>query len=363
MPFINDLVANNLKRIEENSPEETDTRVNRKIVSRFVFFPVKVMSLLRSRIIGQDEVLDSVEEMLKVVKADIGAKDRPLTVNLFLGPTGVGKTEIVRLIAKAIHGHEDEFCRIDMNTLAQEHYAAALTGAPPGYVGSKEGVSLFNEDQVKGSFSKPGIVLFDELEKASKEVIRSLLNVLENGKLILSSGNKTIDFRNCMIFMTSNIGAKNAWQYRNKRINRWKRKIGWDGEKKVVDNALHDYFDPEFLNRIDRILCFNRIEEEWLGNILDIELEKLNSRLDKLGMAVSLTETARTYLSTGHDARFGARAIGRKVRTVLEPVIADYLLHTIDSGNNIITVNYHGTHLFVKKLNGENTYTDENEAW
>jgi len=131
---------------------------------RFHFEPSKVMQLLRERIIGQDAALNEIEKMLHVVNADFSSPDRPLSVTLMLGPTGVGKTETVRLIADAIYGHPDAFCRIDMNTLAQEHYAAALTGAPPGYVGSKEGHSLFDETAIAGSHTRPGIMLFDELE-------------------------------------------------------------------------------------------------------------------------------------------------------------------------------------------------------
>ena len=142
---------------------------------RFHFEPSKVMQLLRERIIGQDAALNEIEKMLHVVKADFSSPDRPLSVTLMLGPTGVGKTETVRLIADAIYGRPDAFCRIDMNTLAQEHYAAALTGAPPGYVGSKEGHSLFDETAIADSHTRPGIMLFDELEKASNEVIRGLM--------------------------------------------------------------------------------------------------------------------------------------------------------------------------------------------
>ena len=133
---------------------------------RFHFELQKVMQYLHDRIIGQEAALNEIEKMLHVVKADFSAPDRPLSVTLMLGPTGVGKTETVRLIAEAIYGRPDAFCRIDMNTLAQEHYAAAITGAPPGYVGSKEGHSLFDETAIAGSHTRPGIVLFDELEKA-----------------------------------------------------------------------------------------------------------------------------------------------------------------------------------------------------
>ena len=183
---------------------------------RFTFEPAQVMALLRSRIVGQDAALAQMEGLLKVVKADIGERERPLSVNLFMGPTGVGKTEIVRLLAQALHGRADGFCRIDMHTLAQEHYAAALTGAPPGYVGSKEGISLFNSELIQGSYSRPGIVLFDELEKASQEVVRSLLGILENGQLTLAGGARTLDFRNSLIFMTSNIGAQQARRHRQR---------------------------------------------------------------------------------------------------------------------------------------------------
>ncbi|HEV8078520.1 MAG TPA: AAA family ATPase, partial [Marinobacter sp.] len=202
MPFINERLEANRESIEKSRAVSGPARA-----SRFRFEPDAVMSRLRGNIVGQEDALKAMESMLVRVKADIGDENRPLAVHLFLGPTGVGKTETVRLIAEAIHGNRDGLCRIDMNPLAQEHYAAALTGAPPGYVGSKEGHSLFDLDKVQGSFSKPGIVLFDEIEKASKEVVRTLLNALDTGRLMFPSGNREIDFRNTLIFMTSNAGA------------------------------------------------------------------------------------------------------------------------------------------------------------
>ncbi len=215
MPFVNDLIEHNRRQLDEVSAV--------RLQSRFLFEPTAVMALLRSRIVGQDAVLAQVEAMLKVVKADIGERERPLAVNLFMGPTGVGKTEIVRLLAQAIHGRADALCRIDMHTLAQEHYAAALTGAPPGYVGSKEGSTLFDAEAIAGSFGRPGIVLFDELEKASPEVLRSLLGILEHGRLTLTAGSRTLDFRNSLIFMTSNLGAQQAQRYRERFARGWRR--------------------------------------------------------------------------------------------------------------------------------------------
>ena len=286
------------------------------------------MSRLRKNIVGQDDALVAMESMLVRVKADIGEENRPLAVHLFLGPTGVGKTETVRLIAEAIHGNRDGLCRIDMNTLAQEHYAAALTGAPPGYVGSKEGHSLFDLDKVQGSFSKPGIVLFDEIEKASKEVVRTLLNVLDTGRLVFPSGNREIDFHNTLIFMTSNAGALEAEAHEQRYQRGWRRWLGLSSSKtdSLRDTALRQYFDPEFLNRIDQIHTFNRLTDNWLEALLDIELAGLNHRLTKKHAALSLSTELRTELCRGYDARYGAREMLRAFRQRLEPAVARALL-------------------------------------
>ncbi|TFY88809.1 ATP-dependent Clp protease ATP-binding subunit [Pseudomonas kairouanensis] len=295
---------------------------------RFTFEPAQVMALLRSRIVGQEAALAQVEGLLKVVKADIGERDRPLSVNLFMGPTGVGKTEIVRLLAQALHGRSDGFCRIDMHTLAQEHYAAALTGAPPGYVGSKEGISLFNSELIQGTYSRPGIVLFDELEKASQEVVRSLLGILENGQLTLAGGTRTLDFRNSLIFMTSNIGAQQARRHRLRFAQGWRRLLrGFvRGEAAVLEDALHGHFEPEFLNRIDRILMFEPIDAQWLDALLEVELGKLNQRLAAQQRSLEVDDQARAWLCRQHDVRFGARALARRLRVELEPAIAECLL-------------------------------------
>ncbi|SFW20429.1 AAA domain (Cdc48 subfamily) [Pseudomonas sp. NFACC19-2] len=277
MPFANDMIDSNRERLEHQGVT--------RLQSRFLFEPAAVMALLRSRIVGQDAVLAQVEAMLKVIKADIGERERPLAVNLFMGPTGVGKTEIVRLLAQAIHGRADALCRIDMHTLAQEHYAAALTGAPPGYVGSKEGTTLFDAEAIAGSFGRPGIVLFDELEKASPEVLRSLLGILEHGRLTLTAGSRTLDFRNSLIFMTSNVGAQQAQRNRERFARGWRRWLGLapKGETALLEQVLHERFEPEWLNRLDRILVFERVDEQWLDALLDIELDKLNQRLGRQG--------------------------------------------------------------------------------
>ncbi len=323
MPFINERLEANRESIEQNRAASGPVRA-----SRFRFEPDAVMSRLRKNIVGQDDALVAMESMLVRVKADIGEENRPLAVHLFLGPTGVGKTETVRLIAEAIHGNRDGLCRIDMNTLAQEHYAAALTGAPPGYVGSKEGHSLFDLDKVQGSFSKPGIVLFDEIEKASKEVVRTLLNVLDTGRLVFPSGNREIDFHNTLIFMTSNAGALEAEAHEQRYQRGWRHWLGLSSSKteSLRDTALRQYFDPEFLNRIDQIHTFNRLTDNWLEALLDIELAGLNHRLTKKHAALSLSTELRTELCRGYDARYGAREMLRAFRQRLEPAVARALL-------------------------------------
>lgn len=325
MPFINEQLAANQEQADRQRWSVNPDDVGR--MSRFVFDPATVMTHLRERIVGQPHVLASLENLLQVLKADIVAQDRPLSVQLFVGPTGVGKTETVRLLAQAIHGSPDAVCRIDMSTLAQEHYAASLTGAPPGYVGSKEGQTLFDEDAIKGSFSKPGIVLFDELEKASPEVTRALLNVLERGRLRLSAGNRDIDFRNSMIFMTSNVGASQVSILSRQQQRCW---WSWGNARRqiadVVDHALHQRFDPEFLNRIDNIITFNPLDKGLAVQLLDIELVRLNHQLQKRKVVLSLGEGARRHLCRSLDARFGAREMGRRIRNELSPPLARVML-------------------------------------
>lgn len=321
MPYINDVIENNKKLNEESKPV-----VDRFRASRFRFDPDQAIELLKTRIIGQADMHDSIADMLHVVKADFGSGDRPLAVFLFVGSTGVGKTETVRVLAEAILGGADQMCRIDMNTLAQEHYAAALTGAPPGYVGSKENHTLFDLEKIEGSYSKPGIVLFDEIEKSSKEVARALLNVLDSGRLELSAGTKKLNFNNCLIFMTSNEGARELDGYRRKFESGWskwfRRRPCKEKEKRILNGALQKKFDLEFINRIDRIVFFEELGHRFLDDILSVELAMLNKRLSKHNVSIRLDDGARRHLIGGHDPRFGARHLRRRIRAHLEPELA-----------------------------------------
>ncbi|WP_417729206.1 AAA family ATPase [Roseovarius sp.] len=300
--------------------------------TRFTFDLKGIEAELRAAIIGQDESLDQLLQILKVVRADIGDPRKPLATILFCGPTGVGKTETVRTLARALYGDADAFCRIDMNTLSQEHYAAALTGAPPGYVGSKEGTTILDQEKIEGTRNLPGLVLFDELEKASNEVVLALMNVFDNGLLTVASGERTYSFRNALVFMSSNLGARELMELDNDQGNLWQRFKGASKSRReraqdIVMTCLLDRFPPELVNRIDHVDTFNWISRDKMPELVDVELTRLNRRLRKHDLSLSLGTTLREFLSVeGYDKRFGARGLRRAIRRHLEFPLAGFLL-------------------------------------
>ncbi|MFB4165118.1 AAA family ATPase [Alteribacillus sp. JSM 102045] len=340
MPFINDKIKSYQTEQERNNelpnPSPAERRLKPK--TRFTFRPQFIKEKLHTQIFGQDEVIERISNMIDVIYVDITEKDRPLYVVLFLGPTGVGKTETVRIVAEAIHGEKEAFSRIDMNTLAQEHYAAAVIGAPPGYVGSKEGNTVFKEELIKGSFSKPGIVLFDEIEKADASVTQSLLNVFDNGKMVLTNGEKEIDFRNSIIFMTSNLGSQQIFEFLDINIKaKFKRfyyrlfPSNWRKRDKgilnnMVKKQMEKHFSPEFLNRIDDTIMFNWLGDETFEPIIDKHIKDLNIRLKKHLCTVTLSKDAKQLLyNKGFDQHYGARSMRRTIRTHLEVPLAKLL--------------------------------------
>ena len=288
MPFLSDMLDQSRRQQDEEQALARENLAEASLLqahlshrsalhSRFRFDPAAVMDCLRAEVLGQEPALQAVEDMLKVVRADIADPRRPLFSALFLGPTGVGKTEIVRALARALHGDAEGFCRVDMNTLSQEHYAAALTGAPPGYVGAKEGTTLLEQDKLDGSPGRPGIVLFDELEKASPEVVHALLNVLDNGLLRVASGERTYHFRNTLVFMTSNLCAHEIQRYDERRQRLPWRLLPVGGERRrrdidgMVRARLLKTFSPEFVNRLDSVVTFNWIERNVVARLVELE--------------------------------------------------------------------------------------------
>jgi ATP-dependent Clp protease ATP-binding subunit ClpA len=342
MPFLTDRLHDAARQQkladalgDENAP--MTEQIARKPVaaglkSRFNFDLDMIEAELRRAIIGQDESLDQVMDILKVVRADIGDPRKPLATVLFCGPTGVGKTETVRTIARALYGDADAFCRIDMNIFSQEHYAAALTGAPPGYVGSKEGTTILDQELIEGTNNLPGLVLFDELEKASNEVVLALMNVFDNGILTVASGERTYSFRNALVFMSSNLGARELMQLEDPAGSLWKRlragnKSRRDFAHDIVMKALLERFPPELVNRIDHVDTFNWIPRERMPELVDVELMRLNRRLRKHDVSLTLSSDLSSFLSSeGYDRRFGARGLRRSMRRHLEFPLAEFLL-------------------------------------
>ncbi len=341
MPFVNEMLDSFANKKESqgetNSARDSgnlgkEESTGAKLKTRFRFDVDKVMALLRMRIAGQEETLNAMRDMLNLVRADITDPLRPLYIALFLGPTGVGKTEVVRILAEGIHGSPDAVCRVDMNTLTQDHYAASLTGAPPGYVGSKEGITLLDKEKIEGSYSAPGIVLLDEVEKASDTVIQTLLNVFDNGVMTVASGQQTINFRNSMIFMTSNIGSNELQVELKSRLAR-KPEDPNGGPNSLKENfdvirdRLEDAFRPEFLNRIDEIISFNWLTPKTLDDIIAIELGKLNRRVARFHYEVRIDNATLSLIRRkGYDPSYGARAIKRAIRRYVEVPLSAYLI-------------------------------------
>ncbi len=348
MPFMNDKLRSIQMEDQEKQSGETGVGVSRQsgFPSRYTFEVEAVMSLFHEQIYGQERALQAIEAMLKVVKTEINDPEKPLYSGLFLGPTGVGKTEIVKVLAEAIHGSRNRFCRVDMNTMSLAHYAAALTGAPPGYVGSKEGASVLDKETIEGTYSRPGIVLFDEIEKANDQVIQTLLNIFDTGMMRLASGNDSINFKNTIVIMTSNLGAREIYRYADRRLFSFIQRIAtylqpkyWGRSHmehlldKLTKKQLERRFTPEYLNRMDDIIVFNWIQKKIMHRMINKYIEQLSVKLRKHNMTLQLQQSAISLLADkGQDTRYGGRKLKRIVRQYVEVPLADLLIGNPNKG-------------------------------
>lgn len=304
------------------------------------FDAARVVTRLAERIVGQEGALHAVGRALVPVQAGVQDRERPLASLLLAGPTGVGKTELVRSLAAELRGGADDLCRVDMSQLAQEHYAASFAGAPPGYAGSREGLSVFNRAKVEGDPLTPGIVLFDEVEKAHPTVLRALLSVLDRGTLRLANGQQSISFRNAFVFLTSNLGARElarhraaVWRTALHRVQsvpgagfpaRAALRRSARSQESIVHRAVRDFFDPEFLNRLDEVVPFAEIGWAAALAITRLEVGYVARRLRARGAELYVDDAAvRLLCRQGFDTRYGARSIRRVVREqVLVPAAA-----------------------------------------
>lgn len=280
---------------------------------------------LHQRLIGQNEAVSAVANAIRRAGAGLKSPKRPIGSFIFLGPTGVGKTELAKALAEAVFGNEEAMIRIDMSEYMERHTVSRLVGAPPGYVGYDEGGQL-TEAVRRNPYC---VVLLDEVEKAHPEVFNILLQVLDDGRLTDSLG-RTVDFRNTIIIMTSNVGAENV--YRNNKS------MGFLSEDENADDSyetikerymadLKGTFRPEFINRVDEIIVFHGLVQEDIVAIADLMLKELNSRLAEQKISLDVTEEAKKYLAEkGFDKIYGARPLRRTILTEVEDPLADEIL-------------------------------------
>jgi ATP-dependent Clp protease ATP-binding subunit ClpB len=326
--------------------EEVDEEDIADVVSKWTHIPVsrlmegEVQKLihmeerLHHRVIGQDEAIAAVSNAIRRARAGLQDPNRPLGSFLFLGPTGVGKTELARALAEFLFDDEQAMIRIDMSEYQEKHTVSRMIGAPPGYVGYEESGQL-----TEAVRRRPyAVVLLDEIEKAHPEVLNVLLQLLDDGRLTDGKG-RTIDFKNTVVIMTSNLGS----QYLVDEIT--------EGTRRQVMEALREHFRPEFLNRIDEIIFFHALDRAHMKQIIDIQIAGLTKRLDERKIHVTLTDAAKDHLvQEGYDPMYGARPLKRTIqRRVLDPLALRVLEGAFLEGDTVVVDAAGGALVFDKR--------------
>ena len=296
---------------------------------------INLEQTLHNRVIGQDEAVSAVAKAIR--RGRVGLKDpnRPIGSFLFLGPTGVGKTELSKALADAMFGTDNSLIRVDMSEYMEKHTVSKLIGSPPGYVGYDEGGQL-SEKVRRNPYS---VVLFDEVEKAHPDVFDVLLQVLDDGHITDSTG-RVVDFKNTVIIMTSNAGAENIVAPKSLGFasSSTDEQIHDDMKNKVMDEVRR-MFRPEFLNRIDDIIVFHMLKKEQIGQIVDIMMKTINDRImEQMKLSVELDDDAKAYIvDKGYDAKYGARPLRRTIQNEIEDELAERILEgKIKAGNRVL---------------------------
>ncbi|SFS83334.1 ATP-dependent Clp protease ATP-binding subunit ClpC [Zhouia amylolytica] len=284
----------------------------------------KLPDLIKGKVIGQDEAVGKVVKAIQRNRAGLKDPNKPIGSFIFLGQTGVGKTQLAKVLASQLFDSEDSLIRIDMSEYMEKFAVSRLIGAPPGYVGYEEGGQLTEKVRRKPY----AVILLDEVEKAHPDVFNMLLQVLDDGSLTDSLGRK-IDFRNTIIIMTSNIGARQLKDFGQGVGFGTSAKLAQadDHARSVIENALKKAFAPEFLNRVDDVVVFNPLEKEDINKIIDIELEKLFERIKDLGYTLTLSDKAKDYIADkGFDKQYGARPLKRAIQKYIEDALAEEII-------------------------------------
>ena len=279
---------------------------------------------LRQRVIGQDEALQAVANAVRRARAGLQDPNRPIGSFIFLGPTGVGKTETARALAEFLFDDERSMVRLDMSEYMEKHAVARMIGAPPGYIGYEEGGQL-----TEAVRRRPyAVILFDEIEKAHADVFNVLLQILDDGRLTDSKG-RTVDFKNTVLIMTSNLGSREIQE-----VSEDEKQV-----REAVTQVLQDHFKPEFLNRIDDIVIFHRLSRDQISQIVDVQLERLRQMLHERNISIVLDDSAKELLAReGYDPNYGARPLKRAIQTLIQNPLAMKLLQGDIQPGQTVTV-------------------------
>jgi ATP-dependent Clp protease ATP-binding subunit ClpC len=331
--------------LEETKIEEiVGEEVIAELVSKWTGIPVSRMlegeteklihmeESLHERVIGQDEAIDAVSDAIRRARAGLKDPKRPIGSFIFLGPTGVGKTELARALAGFLFDDEEAMVRLDMSEYMEKHTVSRLIGAPPGYIGYEEGGQL--TEAVRRRPYK--VILFDEVEKAHPDVFNVLLQIMEDGRLTDGHG-RAVDFKNSVVIMTSNLGSQEFQRgsigFRHEQESRSEQKR----LKTSIEGALKQTFRPEFLNRVDEIIIFQPLTEEQIREIVDLMMKEVQARIEDRGITVTLTDDAKSWLAQeGFDASFGARPLRRTIqREVENPLSKKILMGEFKEGDRV----------------------------
>ena len=331
-----------LQRDRKFLKEEVDEEDIAEVVSKWTGVPVaklmegEVQKLvhmeegLHMRVVGQDEAVEAVSNAIRRARSGLSDPNKPIGSFIFLGPTGVGKTELARALAEFMFDDERAIVRLDMSEYMEKHSVSRLVGAPPGYVGYDEGGQL-TEAIRRRPYS---VILLDEIEKAHPDVFNVLLQILDDGRLTDSQG-RVVDFKNSVVIMTSNLGSQ--WLLGDESA---------DAMTEKVMATVRDHFKPEFLNRVDEIIVFHRLAREHLGRIVDIQLHRLTDRLAERDITLEMTDGARAYLADkGYDPTYGARPLKRLIQREIENELAKRLLDGTFTDGDVIRVDASGDEL------------------
>ena len=336
-------------RVDENDVAETVSMMSGVPVTKVRESDTErlknIGAVLRERIVGQDDAVEQVSRALVRNRLGLSGGDRPIGTFLFVGPTGVGKTYLVKCLAEQLFGSKDALIRVDMSEYGEKFSVSRLVGAPPGYVGYEEGGQL--TDRVR---RQPySVVLLDEIEKAHPDVFNTLLQVMDEGRLTDGNG-VTADFRNTLVVMTSNSGTRQLREVgAGMGFDRNRDEIAPEKARSVIMNALKKQFAPEFLNRLDDIIVFNPLNKENASQITDLELKELLDRVKKMGYALKITDNAKQFiLSKGFDAQYGARSLKRAVRQYVEDPLCDFLLEGDTQNNDKLVLDLNNEKMTVK---------------